>query len=386
MSQTITKPADELPRKDPSDDFLTRACENGWLPDWIVRAGMRRLIAQRLADEGVQDGEFRASRLASLVDELSASPIAIETETANAQHYELPPSFFAAHLGPYLKYSCCLYTDSASTIASAEEAMLALYERRAALADGQRILDLGCGWGSLSLWLAARHPNAEIVALSNSHSQRAFIEAQAATRNLKNIKVATGNVASSNSIDVIEGGRFDRIVSIEMFEHMKNYRALLARIADWMTPDGKLFVHLFAHRTLAYHFEVQDAKDWMSKYFFTGGTMPSESLLLHFQNDLAVARHWWLNGTHYRRTANDWLARLDAAKTTVMPILTQTYGAADAARWYQRWRMFYMAVAELFGFEEGNEWGVAHYLFEKRCASTRGPDRHLAGAIDTSTK
>jgi cyclopropane-fatty-acyl-phospholipid synthase len=323
-------------------------------------------MAQRLADEGAQDGEFRASRLASLIDELSASPIAIETDAANVQHYELPPSFFAAHLGPHLKYSCCLYTGGGNTLASAEEAMLALYERRAGLADGQRILDLGCGWGSLSLWLAARYPNAQIVALSNSHGQRAYIEAQAAIRKLTNIRVVTGNIASFNAGPLADGWRFDRIVSIEMFEHMKNYRALLARIADWLNPGGKLFVHLFAHRTLAYHFEVRDRSDWMSKYFFTGGTMPSESLLLHFQDDLAVTRHWWLNGTHYERTANDWLARLDAAKASVMPILTQTYGAADASRWFQRWRMFYMAVAELFGFAEGNEWGVAHYLFEKR--------------------
>ncbi|HVW52130.1 MAG TPA: cyclopropane-fatty-acyl-phospholipid synthase family protein [Trinickia sp.] len=366
MSQTTTNLAELLSSRDPSDDFLTRACENGWLPDWLVRAGMRRLMAQRLTDEGAQDGEFRAARLASLIDELSASPIAIETEAANAQHYELPPSFFAAHLGPHLKYSCCLYTDGGSTLENAEEAMLALYERRAALADGQRILDLGCGWGSLSLWLAARYPNAEIVALSNSHGQRAYIEAQAAIRKLENIRVVTGNIASFNAESLADGGRFDRIVSIEMFEHMKNYRALLARIADWLHPEGKLFVHLFAHRTLAYHFEVRDRSDWMSKYFFTGGTMPSESLLLHFQDDLAVARHWWLNGTHYERTANDWLARLDAAKATVMPILTQTYGPVEASRWLQRWRMFYMAVAELFGFAEGNEWGVAHYLFEKR--------------------
>jgi len=355
-----------MPNTDPSTDFLTRVCENGWLPDWLVRAGMRKLIAQRLADEGAHDGEFRASRLASLIDELSASPIAIETEAANTQHYELPPSFFAAHLGPHLKYSCCLYGDNGSTLADAEEAMLGLYERRAALADGQRILDLGCGWGSLALWLAARYPNAQIVALSNSHGQRAHIEAQAAVRKLRNIRVLTGNIASLNADSLIDGGRFDRIVSIEMFEHMKNYRVLLGRIADWLQPGGKLFLHFFAHRTLAYHFEVRDQSDWMSKYFFTGGTMPSESLLLHFQDDLAVRRHWWLSGTHYERTANDWLARLDAAKPSVMPILTETYGPTEASRWFQRWRMFYMAVAEMFGFEQGNEWGVAHYLFEKR--------------------
>lgn len=366
MSQTTTNLAASFPRRDPSDDFLTRLCEKGWLPDWLVRAGMRRLMAQRLADEGVQDGEFCATRLASLLDELRASPIAVETDAANAQHYELPASFFAAHLGPHFKYSCCLYADGTSTLAQAEQAMLELYERRALLADGQRILDLGCGWGSLSLWLAARYPNAEIVALSNSHGQRAHIEAQAAIRKLRNIRVLTGNIASFDFGQLSERERFDRIVSIEMFEHMKNYGALLARIAGWLRSDGKLFVHLFAHRTLAYHFEVRDRSDWMSKYFFTGGTMPSESLLLHFQDDLAVKRQWWLNGTHYERTANDWLARLDDAKPTVLPILAKTYGAADATRWFQRWRMFYMAVAELFGFAQGTEWGVAHYLLEKR--------------------
>lgn len=366
MSQTTTNVATMLSSRDPSNDILTRVCENGWLPDRLVRAGMRKLMAQRLSDEGAHDGEFRASRLASLIDELSASPIAIETDAANGQHYELPPSFFAAHLGPHLKYSCCLYADDLSTLANAEEAMLTLYERRAALADGQRILDLGCGWGALSLWLAARYPSAEIVACSNSHGQRAYIEAQAAVRKLENIRVLTRNIASFNADSLIDAGRFDRIVSIEMFEHMKNYRALLARIADWLQPDGKLFVHLFAHRTLAYHFQVRDRTDWMSKYFFTGGTMPSESLLLHFQDELAVKRHWWLNGSHYERTANDWLARLDAARSSVMPILAQTYGPNDASRWFQRWRMFYMAVAELFGFAQGNEWGVAHYLFEKR--------------------
>ncbi|PMS14482.1 SAM-dependent methyltransferase [Trinickia dabaoshanensis] len=366
MPQTTTNLAKLFSSTNPSDDFLTRICENRWLPDWLVRAGMRRLIAQRLADEGAQDGEYRASRLASLIDELTASPIAIETEAANAQHYELPPAFFAAHLGPHLKYSCCLYADGEVPLANAEEAMLALYERRAAIKDGQRILDLGCGWGSLSLWLAARYPSAEIVALSNSQGQRAHIEAQAAVRKLKNIRVLTGNIATIHADTLTDGERFDRIVSVEMFEHMKNYKALLARIADWLHPDGKVFVHLFAHRTLAYHFEVRERSDWMSKYFFTGGTMPSESLLLHFQDDLAVTRHWWLNGTHYERTANDWLARLDAAKDTVMPVLTETYGPVDASRWFQRWRMFYMAVAELFGFADGNEWGVAHYLFEKR--------------------
>jgi cyclopropane-fatty-acyl-phospholipid synthase len=343
------------------DGWLIRCCERGWLPDALIRFGMRRLMAQRLRDEGIGDGELRAQRLNRLLDELRASPIAIETQAANTQHYEVPASFFHLHLGAHLKYSCCLYPEGNETLTQAETAMLELYALRAELADGQRVLDLGCGWGSLSLWLAARYPNSQIVALSNSHGQRAFIEGEAAGRGLTNLEVVTGNIVDFEfSGDQLAGG-FDRVVSIEMFEHMKNYGLLLARIARWMRDDAKLFVHIFAHRTLAYHFQVKDGSDWMSKYFFTGGTMPSNDLLLHFQDDLRMERQWWVSGTHYERTANQWLAALDAVKDRVMPMLVDTYGSHDAGIWLQRWRMFYMAVAELFGYANGNEWGVGHY-------------------------
>jgi cyclopropane-fatty-acyl-phospholipid synthase len=244
--------------------------------------------------------------------------------------------------------------------------MLELYATRAELTDGQRVLDLGCGWGSLSLWLAARYPNSQIVALSNSLGQRLFIESRAAERGLTNLKVITGNIVDFEFSEAQLAGGFDRVLSIEMFEHMKNYGLLLAKIARWMRDSAKLFVHIFVHRTLAYHFQVEDGSDWMSKYFFTGGTMPSENLLLNFQDDLRVERQWWVSGTHYERTANHWLTALDAAKDRVMPMLVDTYGARDAAIWLQRWRMFYMAVAELFGYANGNEWGVGHYRFEKR--------------------
>jgi cyclopropane-fatty-acyl-phospholipid synthase len=369
MPVTSTESLSATAHAGTDEGLLIRLCEDGWLPDGMVRAGMRRLIRQRLVDEGRDDGELCARRLDALIDELRASPIAIATDVANTQHYEMPASFFAAHLGPHLKYSCCLYPRGTETLAQAEEAMLELYAQRAELADGQRILDLGCGWGSLSLWLAARYPKSSIVALSNSRGQRAFIEAQAARKGLNNLTVVTCDIADAGIAGIAgmpADGSFDRVLSIEMFEHVKNYGALLARIAGWMCPGGRLFVHLFAHRMLAYHFEVRDRSDWMSKYFFTGGTMPSETLLLNFQDDLRVARRWWVSGSHYACTANAWLARLDAVRASVMPTLVETYGARDAARWFQRWRMFYMAVAELFGYEHGNEWGVAHYLFEKR--------------------
>jgi cyclopropane-fatty-acyl-phospholipid synthase len=350
------------------DGALIHWCERGWLPDGLVRLGMRQLLRRRLRDEGAWDGERRARRLNRLLDELRASPIAIDTQAANTQHYEVPPGFFEAHLGTQLKYSCCLYPSGAETLDQAESAMLAQYAERAELADGQRILDLGCGWGSLALWLAARYPNARIVALSNSRGQRAFIEARAAERGLLNLSVVTGNIVDFDFTAAQLGAGFDRIVSIEMFEHMKNYTLLLAKLARWMHDDAKLFVHIFVHRTLAYHFQVEDGSDWMSKYFFTGGTMPSEALLLNFQDDVRVVRQWWVSGTHYERTANHWLAALDAARERVMPTLVATYGANDSALWFQRWRMFYMAVAELFGFARGNEWGVGHYLLAKRPA------------------
>lgn len=350
----------------PTESWLIDWCERGRFPDSIVRLGMRRLMKQRLRDEGFDDGEARSKRFNRLVDELRASPIAIETQAANTQHYELPAAFFRGHLGEHLKYSCCLYRTGSETLDQAERAMLEEYAVRAQLTDGQRILDLGCGWGSLSLWLAENYPRSQIVALSNSRGQREFIENEAAERGITNLSVVTGNIVDFQFDPALLGNGFDRVLSIEMFEHMKNYRLLLNKISGWMREDGKLFVHVFAHCTLAYHFEVKDGGDWMSKYFFTGGTMPSEALLLHFQDDLTIDRQWWVSGAHYEKTANQWLANLDAARSELMPMMVQTYGAANAGIWFQRWRMFYMAVAELFGYAGGNEWGVAHYRFSKR--------------------
>jgi len=336
-------------------------CERGYVPDALARFGMRRLIAQRLADESAGDAP---ARHAQFVRELRASPIAIHTQDANAQHYEVPAEFFRLHLGPRLKYSCCVYADPATPLAQAEEATLALCAQRAEVADGQRILDLGCGWGSLTLWLAERYPRAQVVALSNSTGQREFIEARARERGFANLRVLTGNIAEFQMpADVAP---FDRILSVEMFEHMRNYQALLAKLTGWLAPGGKLFVHVFAHRTLAYPFEVKDGSDWMSKHFFTGGLMPSARLLAEFQDDLALEQQWWIDGTHYERTANDWLAGMDARRARIMAVFRAGYGARDAALWFQRWRMFYMAVAELFGYRGGTEWGVAHYRFRRR--------------------
>ncbi len=345
---------------------LIDLCERGYVPDALARLGMRRLIGERLEMETRGGPEAATRRLAGLLNELRASPIAIETHQANSQHYEVPAEFFHLHLGPCLKYSSCLYPSGGETLEEAEIAMLETVAERAGLADGQRILDLGCGWGSLSLWLAARFPEAQIVGLSNSRGQRQFIEARAAERGLSNLQVVTGNVAE---VDFPLGGvaaGFDRIVSIEMFEHMKNYDQLLAKLARWMQPEARLFVHIFAHRSVAYHFEVQDRSDWMTQYFFAGGIMPSQNLLLHFQDQMRVIDTWWVDGRHYEKTANHWLAGMDRARAPILQIFQRAYGADLAVIWFNRWRMFYMAVAELFGYRGGQEWGVGHYLFEKR--------------------
>lgn len=345
---------------------LIDLCERGLIPDTLTRAGMRSLIGRRLKDEANGDGELRSRRFNQFLQELRDSPIAVETQAANTQHYEVPAEFFHRHLGPRLKYSCCLYRNGNETLAQAEEAMLQLYAERAGVRDGERLLDLGCGWGSLSLWLAEKFPRAQVVGLSNSSGQREFIEQRARERGLVNLKILTGNIVDFQfPAGGVEAG-FDRILSIEMFEHMKNYGLLLEKLSRWLRPQGTLFVHIFVHKLLAYHFEDKDQTDWMSRYFFTGGTMPSENLLLNFQDHLKLQAQWWVSGQHYERTANHWLAQLDANRDAILPLFRDCYGQKDAAVWLQRWRMFYMAVAELFGYAGGDEWGVAHYRFERR--------------------
>jgi cyclopropane-fatty-acyl-phospholipid synthase len=277
------------------------------------------------------------------------------------QHYEVPPEFFSLVLGARRKYSCCWFPEGTETLDEAEEKTLALTCERARLADGMDILELGCGWGSLTFWMAERYPRSRITAVSNSGTQRAFITACCRERGITNVDVVT---ADMNHFDTGKG--FDRIVSVEMFEHMRNYALLLRKIASWMRPDGKLFVHMFCHREYAYFFETEGEDNWMGRYFFSGGIMPSDDLLLYFQDDVVLEDHWRVDGTHYKRTANHWLANMDARKEGILSVLERTYGKQDAALWFQRWRIFLMACAELWGFRNGQEWWVAHYLFKKR--------------------
>jgi cyclopropane-fatty-acyl-phospholipid synthase len=333
--------------------------ERGFLPDWLVRIGIRRVVSARLRKEQQGTPAEQAERLMQFVTLLRQSPIAIRPEAANAQHYEVPAEFFRQVLGPQLKYSCAFWNANTKDLAAAEEAMLDLTCRRACLTDGQDVLELGCGWGSLSLFMALRFPNSRILAVSNSHSQKQFIDAEAARRGLANLTVVTADMN-----DFSTDSQFDRIVSVEMFEHMRNYAELLRRIASWSRPGALLFVHVFSHSRFAYPYEVHDASDWMAQHFFTGGVMPSDNLLLYFQENFRIREHWRTSGVHYQKTSEAWLERLDRQRNEVLGIFAAVYGKDEARRWLVRWRVFFMACAELFGFAGGNEWMVSHYLFE----------------------
>lgn len=342
---------------------LLGLAERGLLPDALLRHGIRRLCAQRLREEYIADPAAATARAVALIQELRRSPVAVHVDAANRQHYELPPGFFQHCLGPQLKYSACYYPNGDETLAQAETAMLALYAERAQLADGQDILELGCGWGSLTLWMAQRYPNARITAVSNSAGQRQYIEARCRELGFHHVRVLTCDV---NRLD-LPPAAFDRCVSVEMFEHMRNYAALMQRIGVWLRRDGRLFVHIFCHRTLLYPFQTEGDDNWMGRHFFTGGLMPAADTLLWFQDHLRIDRQWLLDGRHYQRTADHWLANQDAQREPVMALLRQVYGAA-APLWFQRWRMFWMACAELFGYRQGREWMVAHYRFVKEAA------------------
>lgn len=338
------------------------AVERGLVPDAVVRAGIRWLLTQRKR-ETTPCGEEYYRRLQAFRDELAGMPVAVQTAAANEQHYELPTDYFLAALGPHRKYSSCLYDKPETTLPEAEAAMLELCCERAQLKDGQQVLELGCGWGSWSLFMAAKYPKSTITAVSNSRTQRAFIQEEAKKRGISNLTILTADL-----VDFQAPGTYDRVVSVECFEHMKNYAELFRRIASWLRPAGLLFFHIFVHsRGLPYHYEVQGEDDWMTKFFFAGGTMPSIELMLLFQDDLVAQRQWYVNGRHYSRTLEDWLKLHDAAKSQIMPLFEQTYGSKQAAAiWFQRWRLFYLACSELFAYDGGNEWGVAHMLFRKR--------------------
>ena len=334
--------------------------ERGRLPDWMTRAGIRKLLADRLAQPDNTRCERNQESIEAFVALLKNSPVALVPEKANEQHYEVPPPFFQQVLGRRRKYSCCLWDQGVTTLDQAEERALAVTCERAQLFDGARILELGCGWGSLTLWMAEKYPGAQITAVSNSAPQRREIESLARERGLTNVQVVTADMN-----DFAPEGLFDRVVSVEMFEHMRNYQTLLAKIASWMNPGATLFVHIFTHHRYAYTFEIRDESDWMARYFFTGGIMPSDDLLHYFQRDLRLMEHWQVDGRHYQLTSEAWLANMDANRDALMPVMAQAYGPDQATKWWVYWRVFFMSCAELFGYRGGREWIVSHYLFEK---------------------
>lgn len=337
-----------------------KLAERRLVTDSMIRSGIRKLLRERL--ESISNDSLSAEEWIRV---LESAPVAVETEVANDQHYEIPAPYFQAVLGGHLKYSSGYWHSGNESLDQSEAAMLELTCERAELASNQRILELGCGWGSLSLWIAEHYRESEIVAVSNSNSQREFIEAQAKERSLRNLSVITCDINRFKP-----EGSFDRVVSVEMFEHIRNHRQLLGRIAKWLKPGGKLFVHVFTHRAHTYLFEEKSDKDWMSKYFFTGGIMPSVELLpTAALGILEEEQRWSVNGQHYSRTLEAWLAKQDSHAERVHEIFLSCYGKKDVRLWAQRWRIFYMACSELFAYNKGEEWPVTHYRFAQNSDS-----------------
>ena len=339
---------------------LIELAEKGIIPDYFIRQGIVRNCENRLNNENVSNTEKVSSKKQSWIQQMKESPIALVPEKANEQHYEVPPAFFENVLGKHLKYSSGYWPDGVNSLDESEESMLELSFERAQLADGDSILELGCGWGSLTCYMASKLPNSKITAVSNSKDQKEHILNRCKNQGLDNIEVITADMN-----DFETENKYDRVVSIEMFEHMRNYKKLLSKISSWLNDDGKLFIHIFTHQSVVYPFENQGEADWMAREFFSGGMMPSHDLLLHFQDDLIIDDVWSMSGTHYEKTSLAWVNKMDANKDSIMKIFLKTYGD-DAKLWFQRWRIFFMSCEKLFGYNNGSDWGVSHYRFSKR--------------------
>ena len=338
---------------------LIQWIERGYFPDFMVRMGIRKLVSQRLKEEKADQVELCDQRYHEFLEEIKSSALAIDIDKANEQHYEVDADFYHHALGARRKYSSCYYRGDEG-LDEAEENMLALYLERGEFVDGQDILELGCGWGSITLYLAEKLPNSNIVGISNSNSQRRYIMSQAQQRGFDHVNIITCDI---NDLKLSQS--FDRVISIEMFEHVRNYQNLFKNIAGWLKADGKLFVHVFCHRFLMYPFIAEGDDNWMAKHFFSGGQMPAADTFYHFQEQLKIDRRWINSGQHYEKTSNHWLENMDRNKAQIMPIFERVYGE-DARLWFQRWRIFFMSCAEMFGYDKGRQWFVSHYLFSKQ--------------------
>ena len=334
--------------------------EKGLIPDPLLRLGIRGLLKEKLKREEELTQEADNKKIKLLVDELKNSPIAINTVDANEQHYEVPTEFFQLVMGEHMKYSCGYWHDGVKDFTQSEKDMLDITIERADLQVVQDVLELGCGWGSLSLYMAARFPKSRFVSISNSRTQKIFIDGEAKKRGITNLEIRTMDM---NDFSVSE--KFDRAVSVEMFEHMRNYQELLKRINGCLKDGGKLFVHIFTHKKYAYTYELNEGFDWMARYFFTGGIMPSDDLLFHFPDHFNQEEHWQVNGQHYEKTSNGWLKNMDANKKRILEIFQETYGE-EYKKWFNYWRIFFMACAELWGYKNGEEWIVSHYRFVRK--------------------
>lgn len=336
--------------------------ELGYIPDSLIRAGIRYLLKKRLDDLYKHENKPYVD---DYIEKLKKSPLAVLTDKANEQHYEVPTEYYDLCLGIHKKYSSCFWDYTTTSLNQAEQKALDISIERADIRDGMRVLELGCGWGSLSLELAKRFPNSQIIAVSNSRTQKQYIEQRARERNLNNLQILTLNLGDDSQYELISG-HFDRAMSIEMMEHLRNYELFFKKIKNLLTPDGQFFVHIFTHKTHPYFFETEGDDNWMGQYFFSGGQMPSRNLFDAFDNDLQVVQKWDWNGQHYQKTLESWLELMDKNTDQVMMLFKQCYGPAEAIKWFNRWRVFYMACSELFGYDQGETWAVTHYLLKPR--------------------
>lgn len=343
--------------------------ENGKMPDFITRAGIRKLLSERLDSLRFSTEEAHQNYIHQYVDSLKKFPLAVMTKEANEQHYEVPTKYYDFCLGRHKKYSSCFWDKNTTTLEEAEQLSLDISIDHAQIQDGMSILELGCGWGSLSLELARRFPNSKIVSVSNSKTQKTYIDNEAKIRGFTNLEIKTLDLSQKENYH-FDGENFDRVMSIEMMEHLRNYQDFFNLISKRMKPNAKFFIHIFTHKESPYLFETEGEDNWMGKYFFSGGQMPSINLFEYFNNDLVVQEKWYWNGEHYQRTLEEWLNRMDQNEEEVMKLFKETYGSEYAVTWFNRWRIFYMSCAELFGFNHGKEWGVTHYLLTHKDISS----------------